>query len=438
MLPATSSAASQYFQVSPQYYQQPLQNPPPGLQVNAGAAPPHTLQLLPTMFSQPYAQPYAAVATQPPALQPPNQMYKTDMTQHSQNARQTLYSSYQAPDLPGGAAPTSDLRISPHTLGMQNAPQNAPPHALLPRMLAVQQVQHPYLIQGADYYAAAPQPAGAYQQPELHYHVQPPIISYYQQNPNGQNVAIGVGNGGSSNGSNALAQYLQLLHQGAQSGALQQQHQQQQLQQQQQQSMYAASAGNPGGVAVSGAAAAAAAAAAANGTSSGVSTNGVPGVLQGLLHGTVQLNAMLAQLQYPMSGQIGGMPSTMLVVHQVPPSGLLPMTQGSYTLSPTLKMTTGPYGNKMYESTPDSAGRQYGTVPYTMDQNAPKLGQGVKKNQCPVCQKLFKRPSSLQIHFYIHTGVKLYKCEWEGCGRLFNVKSNMTRHYKLHLKSEKG
>lgn len=59
-----------------------------------------------------------------------------------------------------------------------------------------------------------------------------------------------------------------------------------------------------------------------------------------------------------------------------------------------------------------------------------------KKNQCPVCQKVFKRPSSLQIHFYIHTGVKLHKCEWEGCGRLFNVKSNMARHYKLHLKND--
>lgn len=58
------------------------------------------------------------------------------------------------------------------------------------------------------------------------------------------------------------------------------------------------------------------------------------------------------------------------------------------------------------------------------------------RNLCPVCRKLFKRPLLLQIHFYIHTGVKLYKCEWEGCGRLFNVKSNMKRHYRLHLKRE--
>lgn len=58
------------------------------------------------------------------------------------------------------------------------------------------------------------------------------------------------------------------------------------------------------------------------------------------------------------------------------------------------------------------------------------------RNRCPVCHKVFKRPSSLQIHFYIHTGVKMFKCEWEGCGRMFNVKSNMKRHYRLHLKKE--
>lgn len=58
------------------------------------------------------------------------------------------------------------------------------------------------------------------------------------------------------------------------------------------------------------------------------------------------------------------------------------------------------------------------------------------RNKCPVCHKVFKRPLSLQIHFYIHTGVTMFKCEWEGCGRMFNVKLNMKRHYRLHLKRE--
>ncbi|KAL6672033.1 hypothetical protein ACI3LY_005430 [Candidozyma auris] len=66
----------------------------------------------------------------------------------------------------------------------------------------------------------------------------------------------------------------------------------------------------------------------------------------------------------------------------------------------------------------------------------PLGGSGAGKNRCPVCHKVFKRPSSLQIHYYIHTGVKMFKCEWEGCGRMFNVKSNMKRHYRLHLKKE--
>lgn len=58
------------------------------------------------------------------------------------------------------------------------------------------------------------------------------------------------------------------------------------------------------------------------------------------------------------------------------------------------------------------------------------------RNRCPVCGKAFKRPLSLQIHFSIHTGEKMFKCEWQGCGRLFNVKSNMKRHYRLHLRRQ--
>lgn len=58
------------------------------------------------------------------------------------------------------------------------------------------------------------------------------------------------------------------------------------------------------------------------------------------------------------------------------------------------------------------------------------------KNQCPVCHKVFKRPLSLQIHFNIHTGVKLYQCNYKDCGRMFNVKSNLTRHLKLHQKHD--
>lgn len=57
-----------------------------------------------------------------------------------------------------------------------------------------------------------------------------------------------------------------------------------------------------------------------------------------------------------------------------------------------------------------------------------------RNHKCPVCQKVFKRPLSFKIHYSIHTGEREYKCDWLGCGKLFNVKSNMTRHQKVHLR----
>lgn len=59
------------------------------------------------------------------------------------------------------------------------------------------------------------------------------------------------------------------------------------------------------------------------------------------------------------------------------------------------------------------------------------------RNRCPICQKQFKRPSSLQTHIYSHTGEKLFKCPWVDCGRLFSVKSNMTRHTRIHERDMK-
>ncbi|KAK6205156.1 uncharacterized protein RJT21DRAFT_111689 [Scheffersomyces amazonensis] len=55
-----------------------------------------------------------------------------------------------------------------------------------------------------------------------------------------------------------------------------------------------------------------------------------------------------------------------------------------------------------------------------------------ERNRCRICNKQFKRPSSLQTHYYSHTGEKIFKCPWPDCGKLFSVKSNMTRHYRLH------
>ncbi|KAK6461130.1 hypothetical protein DFJ63DRAFT_314922 [Scheffersomyces coipomensis] len=60
-----------------------------------------------------------------------------------------------------------------------------------------------------------------------------------------------------------------------------------------------------------------------------------------------------------------------------------------------------------------------------------------ERNRCRICNKQFKRPSSLQTHYYSHTGEKIFKCPWPDCGKLFSVKSNMTRHYRLHERDMK-
>ncbi|KAH7868534.1 hypothetical protein EV359DRAFT_20083, partial [Lentinula novae-zelandiae] len=55
-----------------------------------------------------------------------------------------------------------------------------------------------------------------------------------------------------------------------------------------------------------------------------------------------------------------------------------------------------------------------------------------KKHVCPECFKRFSRPSSLRIHTNTHTGITPFSCPYLGCGRRFNVSSNMRRHYRKH------
>lgn len=57
-----------------------------------------------------------------------------------------------------------------------------------------------------------------------------------------------------------------------------------------------------------------------------------------------------------------------------------------------------------------------------------------KTKQCPVCGKICSRPSTLRTHYFIHTGDTPFKCSWVDCGKSFNVKSNMIRHMKNHMK----
>ncbi|SCU91216.1 LADA_0F08746g1_1 [Lachancea dasiensis] len=57
-------------------------------------------------------------------------------------------------------------------------------------------------------------------------------------------------------------------------------------------------------------------------------------------------------------------------------------------------------------------------------------------HECFICRKTFSRPSALNTHVLIHTGHQPYICDVAGCGKRFNVKSNLMRHKKIHKKSQ--
>ncbi|SCU94858.1 LADA_0G11848g1_1 [Lachancea dasiensis] len=58
----------------------------------------------------------------------------------------------------------------------------------------------------------------------------------------------------------------------------------------------------------------------------------------------------------------------------------------------------------------------------------------VSRRQCPQCFKVFSSMTAVQVHALVHSGDKPFHCPHAGCNKTFNVKSNMMRHYKLHIK----
>ncbi|CAE6487246.1 unnamed protein product [Rhizoctonia solani] len=55
-----------------------------------------------------------------------------------------------------------------------------------------------------------------------------------------------------------------------------------------------------------------------------------------------------------------------------------------------------------------------------------------ERRRCPDCNKLFRRPSSLDDHLNVHSGHKPHTCPFTGCKTGFATKSNMKRHFLTH------
>ncbi|KAK7048836.1 hypothetical protein R3P38DRAFT_1879047 [Favolaschia claudopus] len=57
---------------------------------------------------------------------------------------------------------------------------------------------------------------------------------------------------------------------------------------------------------------------------------------------------------------------------------------------------------------------------------------------CEVCHKQFPRPSALETHMNTHNKVSPYRCQYPGCPKSFNVRSNARRHAKIHTDKPAG
>jgi hypothetical protein len=68
----------------------------------------------------------------------------------------------------------------------------------------------------------------------------------------------------------------------------------------------------------------------------------------------------------------------------------------------------------------------------TFEQKSIESHSGKKRHKCNVCGSYWGRPSSLKIHMVSHTGVKEFVCSI--CKQDFGVKSNYTRHIRVHHK----
>ncbi|SCU89494.1 LANO_0D05160g1_1 [Lachancea nothofagi CBS 11611] len=78
---------------------------------------------------------------------------------------------------------------------------------------------------------------------------------------------------------------------------------------------------------------------------------------------------------------------------------------------------------------------RHNSAPQSSDPRTSVVGhRRVSKRQCPQCHKVFSSFTAVQAHALVHSGHRPYRCPYPDCTKTFNVKSNMVRHYKLHIK----
>ena len=58
------------------------------------------------------------------------------------------------------------------------------------------------------------------------------------------------------------------------------------------------------------------------------------------------------------------------------------------------------------------------------------MHNGIKKFQCPHCEKRFTQRQQMTMHVRRHTGDKRHKCE--ECGRAFVEPATLRNHLKTH------
>ena len=126
---------------------------------------------------------------------------------------------------------------------------------------------------------------------------------------------------------------------------------------------------------------------------------------------------------YPLLSSLGETTTSNSTPH-LPISPLNSNSRRNSSLHSPISSTSSTHSNKVGKS--ETKRKSKASTVYDM------TPETARKNRCRICEKQFQRPSSLQTHYYSHTGEKLFKCPLKSCGREFNVKLNMTRHFKLH------